>query len=115
MLKMVLRFILLAMLTVCLAAFEQRASAAGGFGQASNEADAFFSGTVVDNSPERVTVSRSIQGKSPERRSFIINSDTTIEGKLKNNSRVTVRFAPSESGDVALSIIVREGSGRNGK
>jgi hypothetical protein len=82
------------------------------FAQAQNDADAFFSGTVVSNSPDRVTVARTIQGKNPERRTFIINAGTTIEGHLKQNSRVTVRFAVSEEGDVALSIIVRENSNR---
>ena len=82
------------------------------FAQTHNDADAFFSGTVVSNSPDSVTVTRTIQGKNPERRTFIINAGTTIEGHLKQNSRVTVRFAASEEGDVALSIIVRENSNR---
>lgn len=85
------------------------------FGQSRAEADFFFSGVVVDNSSDRVTVSRTIQGKNPELRTFIINSGTTIEGHLKHNSRVTVRFAAADGGDVALSIIVRDSSRRNEK
>lgn len=64
----------------------------------------FFSGVVTDLTAENVTVSRAILGKDPETRTFAIDHDTKIEGKLKNKSRVTVRFA----GEVAVSIVVRD-------
>jgi hypothetical protein len=108
---MVHQILPLAFVAVVLAALLPVAGSAV-FAQAQDDADAFFSGTVLTNSPDRVTVTRRIQGKSPERRTFIINAGTTIEGQLKQNSRVTVRFATSEEGDVALSIIVRETSNR---
>ena len=76
---------------------------AGGADQAS-----FFSGIVIELTAESVTVSRTILGKDPEKRSFAIKPDTKIEGKMKHNSRVTVRFATGEGGDVAVSIVVRD-------
>ena len=68
----------------------------------------FFSGVVTELTAEQVTISRAILGKEPERRTFAIRRDTRIEGKLKNKSRVTVRFAAGESGEVAVSIVVRD-------
>ena len=65
---------------------------------------AFFSGVVAEMTAEKVTVSRVILGKDPEKRTFVINGETKIEGKLKNKSRVTVRFA----GETAVSIVVRD-------
>jgi hypothetical protein len=76
--------------------------------QAAEEKEEFFSGTAVEVTQERLTVSRTILGKPPESRTFIITPSTKIEGKLKENTRVTVRFAAGEGGDVALSILVRE-------
>ena len=111
MVEMVCRLRPILLLLVSLAVFY--GADGGGFAvsaQTPNEADAFFSGTVVEHGSDRVTVSRTIQGKSPERRTFLITSSTTVEGNLKENSRVTVRFVTSENGDVALSIIVREKS-----
>ena len=68
----------------------------------------FFSGTVVELDQEKLTVTRVILGKDPEKKTFLINADTRIDGKLRAKSRVTVRFASSDQGDVALSIVVRE-------
>jgi hypothetical protein len=74
--------------------------------QTQEDADqaSFFSGVVAEITAEKVTVSRVILGKDPEKRTFTINTDTKIEGKLKNKSRVTVRFA----GEAAVSIVVRD-------
>ncbi len=69
---------------------------------------AFFSGNVVEVVAEHVTVSRSILGKTPEKRTFLITPDTKVEGKLKEKSRVTVRYSAGDEGDVALSILVRD-------
>jgi hypothetical protein len=69
--------------------------------------DSFFSGTVLEFKPDKITVSRAILGKPAETRSFSINADTKVEGRLKNRSRVTVRFTSGEEGDIAVSIIVR--------
>ncbi len=70
----------------------------------------FFSGTVTDLDAEKVTVERAILGKNPVKRTFAINSDTKVEGSLREKSRVTVRYATSENGDIALRIVVREKS-----
>jgi hypothetical protein len=74
------------------------------------DAAAFFSGTVTALGEGKVSVSRTILGKSPETRTFILNEKTKIEGQLKMKSRVTVRFAPSDEGDMAVSIVVRDGT-----
>lgn len=67
----------------------------------------FFSGIVAELSSEKITVSRTVLGKRAERRTFRINSDTRIEGKLSLKARVTVRFTALEDGDLALQILVR--------
>jgi hypothetical protein len=71
-------------------------------------ADAFFSGNVVESAPDRISVSRSVMGRAPERRTFLITSATEVEGKIKPKSRVTVRYSVTEEGNVALSILVRD-------
>jgi hypothetical protein len=69
--------------------------------------DGFFSGNVVEVTGEQVVVSRTILGKPPEKRTFKILATTKVEGKMKQKSRVTVRYAAADEGAVALSIIVR--------
>ena len=69
--------------------------------------DAFFSGNVIEVSAGQVTVARTVLGKPPETRIFKITVATKIEGKMKQKSRVTVRYATGDEGDVAISIIVR--------
>lgn len=68
---------------------------------------AFFAGTVIEVSPDKITVGRTTLGKSPEQRTFIIKADTQIEGKLRSKVRVTVGYATTDEGDVAVRIIVR--------
>lgn len=69
--------------------------------------DDTFSGPIVEISPERITVSRSILGKTAEKRSFWIKPDTRIEGKLRPKVRVTVGFVTTDEGDIARLIVVR--------
>jgi hypothetical protein len=69
--------------------------------------DSFFSGTVVEVAAGSLTVSRTILGKPAEKRTFILNGDTRIDGKLTTKIRVTVRYASREEGDVAVSVLVR--------
>ncbi len=78
------------------------------------ENDSPVSGVVSELTREKITVTRNILGKS-ETRSFIINSDTKVEGKLKQKSRVTIRFSKTDEGDVALAIIVRDGKAEKGE
>ena len=81
----------------------------------SEHADAFFSGTVVELAANKVTVSRTVLGKPAEKRSFVLNSGTKVEGKLAAKTRVTVRYTGSEQGDVALSILVRDKTDKDKK
>jgi hypothetical protein len=70
--------------------------------------DEFFSGSIQEVSETSVTVSRSLPGKSPETRSFVVDSDTIIEGKLKKLARVTVGYRTHDGQDHAWRIIVRD-------
>jgi len=83
--------------------------------QAKPETDTFFSGNVVEMAADHVTVSRAVLGKPPEKRTFKITPATKTEGKMKNKSRVTVRYAASDEGELAVSIIVRPDKAENGK
>ena len=67
----------------------------------------FVSGTITDLPPGRIVVSRAVRGKPPEDRTFLITSETKVEGTLRANAPVTVGFKPTEEGDVAMRIIVR--------
>ena len=69
----------------------------------------FFSGTIADMPAGRLTVSRNSLGKN-ESRTFLVTQETKIEGKLRVNARVTVRFRSGDEGDVAVHIIVRAGA-----
>jgi hypothetical protein len=71
------------------------------------EGNAIVSGTVTDLPPGRIVVNRAVLGKPPEERTFLITSETKIEGRLRVNARVTVGYRPSEEGDIATRIIVR--------
>jgi hypothetical protein len=69
--------------------------------------DQTFSGSVVELTATKITVSRSILGKPAEKRTFWIKSDTRVEGKLRVRVRVTVGYVASEDGDVARLVVVR--------
>ena len=69
-------------------------------------AETFFAGTVLDFSPDKITVSRVVLGKT-EKRVFRMTPDTKCEGKLKAKVRVTVRYITSDDGETAELIIVR--------
>jgi hypothetical protein len=67
-----------------------------------------FSGTVTDLSEESLTVVRTALVRDTVKRTFILDAQTVVEGKLRAKARVTVRFAADESGQFhALHIIVR--------
>jgi hypothetical protein len=70
----------------------------------------FVSGTITDLPPGGIVVNRALLGKPPENRTFIINAETKVEGKLKTHARVTVGFKTTDEGDVAVRIIVRSSS-----
>lgn len=70
------------------------------------KAETFFAGTVVEFTPERITVLKDALGKK-EKRVFRVTPDTKCEGKLKAKVRVTVRYVLTEDGETAELIIVR--------
>lgn len=67
----------------------------------------FFAGTVTELDSTHITVSRSVLGRPPEHRTFIINSTTKMSKDLRTKERVTVRYSSDPDGDVALEILVR--------
>ncbi|HSU33344.1 MAG TPA: hypothetical protein VLJ11_19105 [Bryobacteraceae bacterium] len=67
----------------------------------------FFAGVVTGLSPGLVVVSRTIPGRPPEHRTFLVTPQTKRPGGLRLRLRVTVRFQRLIEGDVALEIQVR--------
>ena len=65
-----------------------------------------FAGNVTALTSGKITVTRSILGRSAKR-TFLIKPDTRIEGKLRVKAKVTVGFPASDEGDVAKLIVVR--------
>jgi hypothetical protein len=68
----------------------------------------FVSGTISDLPAGKIVVNRAVLGKPAENRTFVLTSETKIEGTLRVTARVTVGFKPTEAGEaVAVRIIVR--------
>lgn len=68
----------------------------------------FFAGTVTELDEQHVTVSRSVAGRAPEERKFLITLKTKMnKSAVKVKSRVTVRYKHMPDGDVALEIQLR--------
>ena len=74
---------------------------------AEQERGDFFSGTITALTDDKITVYRTVLGKSSETRTIAITKSTKVEGKLRVKMRVTVRFTKDEDLDKALHIIVR--------
>ena len=68
--------------------------------------DAFFAGIVMESTPEKITVGRTVRGQA-ESRSFRVTPQTRIDGKMAARVRVTVRYIAADDGDTATMIIVR--------
>ena len=66
--------------------------------------DDTFAGPIVELTAGKITVSRNVLGKT-EKRTFLIKTDTRVEGKLKVKEKVTVGFVSTEEGDVARLIV----------
>lgn len=64
----------------------------------------FFAGTVAELDAQHITVSRTLIGRSPEKRTFLIGPKTKMSKSLRVKSRVTVRYEHLPEGDVALEI-----------
>ena len=67
----------------------------------------FFAGTVTELDSTHITVSRSVLGRPPEHRTFLIESTTKMSKDLRTKDRVTVRYRSDPDADVALEILVR--------
>jgi hypothetical protein len=71
-------------------------------------ADSIFSGTVTELSSDSLSVLRSALVRESVKRTFILEPQTVVEGKLRVKARVTVRYTTDENGQFhALHIIVR--------
>ena len=69
--------------------------------------DQFFSGNVVALTSENLTVSRRTLTLTTFTKTFLLDSNSVIEGKLQPKARVTVKFEKTDAGELALRIIVR--------
>ncbi len=66
----------------------------------------FWSGTVIETADGSVTVRRS--SNNGEDKKFLINAETKVEGKLRDQARVTVAYVEVEGSSVAKRILVRD-------
>jgi len=74
---------------------------------AQEDQDNYFTGTLVENAPDHMKVSRVLQGKAEER-IFKVNAQTKIEGgRLRLKQRITVRYITADENDTAILVIVR--------
>ena len=67
----------------------------------------FVSGVVASLGSDRIVVRRTGSGRAPEQFTFLIVSETRVEGKLRVQARVTVGYKRGPDGDVAVRVIVR--------
>jgi hypothetical protein len=75
--------------------------------QDDQDKDNYFTGTLVENAPDHMKVSRVLQGKSEER-VFQVNPKTKVEGgRLRLKARITVRYITGDDTDTAILVIVR--------
>jgi hypothetical protein len=71
-------------------------------------ANDIFSGTVTELTSDSVTVLRTALARESVKRTFVLDSRTVVEGKLRAKARVSVRYMADDSGVFhALHIIVR--------
>lgn len=95
------------------------ASAVAGLGQAprsksTTEGD-IFSGTVTAVAADKITVVRKVPARADESRDFAVDQGTKVEGRLRVNARVSVRFKTGDDGvSHALRVIVRSDAKING-
>lgn len=68
----------------------------------------FFAGTVTKLDPKYIIVSRTLVGKAPESRTFLIQSKTKMGRSVRLKQRVTVRYERLPEGDVALEVQIRQ-------
>jgi hypothetical protein len=68
----------------------------------------FFAGMVTALDGQHIVVSRTLVGKAPETRTFLIQAKTKLSRALHPKQRVTVRYQHLPEGDVALEVQVRQ-------
>ncbi len=68
---------------------------------------AIFSGIVTSVSDTSITVSRKGLGPDSVTNTFAIDGNTRIEGRLRPRAKVTVEYAATDDGMLAVRIIVR--------
>jgi hypothetical protein len=78
--------------------------------QDDQDKDNYFTGTLIENTPDHLKVSRVLQGKSEEH-IFKVNAQTKIEGRLRLRVRINVRYISGDNGDIAILVIVRPATG----
>jgi len=67
-----------------------------------------FSGTVTAVAADKITVVRKVPAKADESRDFAVDQGTKVEGRLRVNARVSVRFKTGDDGLAhAMRVIVR--------
>lgn len=66
-----------------------------------------FSGIVTAVSPNSITVNRKGLGPDSVTHTFAMDGNTRVEGKLRVRAKVTVLFAATDEGMLAVRIIVR--------
>jgi hypothetical protein len=82
---------------------------------AEDDQDNYFTGTLVENVPDHLKVTRVLQGKSEER-VFKMNPQTKIEGgRLRLRARITVRYILNDSVETAILVIVRPAAAKKQK
>lgn len=95
-------------LFVAMLACQMVFAAADANSQTTNSSNDIFSGSVTASGEGKVTVVRKVPAHADESRTFVVDQDTRVEGRLRVNARVTVRFHADEDGAVhALRVIVR--------
>jgi hypothetical protein len=71
-------------------------------------ANDIFSGTVTELTADSVTVLRTALVREAVKRTFVLDSQTVVEGNLRVKARVSVRYMADDAGQFhALHIIVR--------
>jgi hypothetical protein len=74
---------------------------------AQDEDNNSFTGTLVENTPDHLKVSRVTQGKT-EGRVFKVTAQTKIEGgRLRLKQRIYVRYVSADEIDTAILVIIR--------
>lgn len=75
-------------------------------------ANDIFSGNVTAAGNGALTVLRKVPARADETRTFVLDAQTRVEGRLRVNARVSVRFRADSGGALhALRVVVRPDAG----